>query len=469
MTTSRREFLQAVAGTAATFGAVTLAAPEFFNAAQASPDCPDPNDPNDPNAITDPDHEIGKPYVGWKEGELDLHFIHTGQTENCFHVFPDGTTMLVDTGQRKTKGFGKTSWNPTKKDEAGCVPKPDDSRLCGEWVARYIGRLRPELKKIDYVMASHFHTDHIGQSGQGAGMKGLEGDKDYQISGISHVGEFYNFGTAFDRGYPDYSRPTTWAPKERENLVKFWDYAEEKLGLKREKFEVGALDQIKLVSAPEKYDFHIRNLCANGVVWTGDGEKAEDVFALNPKNLEENKNENTRSIAIVMQYGNFRFYTGGDVAGTLKDGDGKDADYEGRVGRVCGPVDVCKTNHHASSDAMRPTFVKAVQSRVYITCCWWMGHVNAKTSATMTDENLYPGARLLCPTDPHPLNAEMFKDKPWRKYMCEKSGHVVVKAYDGGARYKVYFLTADDESMKVNLVFGPFEATGKSRLEAQTA
>ena len=36
--------------------------------------------------------------------------------------------------------------------------------------------------------------------------------------------------------------------------------------------------------------------------------------------------------------------------------------------------------------------------------------------------------------------------------------HVVVKAYDGGAKFKVYFLTAKDESMNVELVFGPFDS-----------
>ena len=59
------------------------------------------------------------------------------------------------------------------------------------------------------------------------------------------------------------------------------------------------------------------------------------------------------------------------------------------------------------------------------------------------------------------MNAEMLKDKPWRKELVERGGHVVVKAYDGGAKYKIYFLSADDESMTVNLVFGPFDAKGE--------
>ncbi len=463
MSVNRREFLQTAAGAAASFGAVAIMNPDAVDAApraNANMDAPDPNDPNDPNAITDPDHEIGKPYVGWKEGELDLHFIHNGLTENCFHVYPDGTTLLLDTGDRDGDAFYKTAWNPLKSNDAGCAAKPDKSKLAGEWVARYISRLFPDLKTIDYVVASHFHSDHIGSPHHGVGMKGLaDPDKDYQISGIPQVGEYYRFGTAFDRGYPNYNKPTTWASGERENLVRFWNYAEAELGLKREEFKVGALDQIKLVNAPEKYDFHIRNVAANGERWDGEGKPNVDYFELYPRNKEENKNENTRSIAYVVKYGDFRFYTGGDVAGVLRDDEGKDVDYEGSVGKVVGHVDVCKTNHHASGDAMRPSFCKALHPRVYVTCCWWMGHLCEKTSDTMCNQELYEGPRLMCPTDPHPLNYKWYKDKPWRKYMVEKGGHVVVKVIDGGARYKVYFLTADDESMRVNLVFGPYESS----------
>ncbi|MBP5622252.1 MAG: hypothetical protein J6X44_09580, partial [Thermoguttaceae bacterium] len=204
------------------------------------------------------------------------------------------------------------------------------------------------------------------------------------------------------------------------------------------------------------------NLMKNGVVWGGEGKENVDFFELYPKNKETNNNENTRSMGNLFQYGAFRFYTGGDISGEIRDENGVDVDIEGAVGRATGPVDVCKTNHHASGGAMHRSFVNAVQARVYITCCWWMGHLNMGASATMLDEseNGYPGPRILCPTDPHPMNAEALKDKPWRGKLCERGGHVVVKAYDGGAKYKVYFLTAKDESMNVELVFGPFESRG---------
>ena len=42
--------------------------------------------------------EIGKPLALWRQGELDVHFVYTGRGENMFYRFPDGTTMVNDTG-----------------------------------------------------------------------------------------------------------------------------------------------------------------------------------------------------------------------------------------------------------------------------------------------------------------------------------------------------------------------------------
>ncbi len=448
MTATRREFLTtavAISASAALVGSVGTKRPSV-----AFGELFDPNAPvaGDPNAITDPDHEIGKPYVGWKEGDLDLHFINTGAGENAFHILPDGTTALVDTGDWDHEHY---------KD--GTPHYPNASRRPGEWVARYISRLLPELKKIDYVMASHFHTDHIGDSEYGGGM--TEGrSPNYQLSGIAHVGEFYDFGTAYDRGYPTYDRPTTWAPAEREHLRAFWEYKEKTAGLKREEFVVGALDQIKLVNAPEKYDFHVRNICRNGVLWQGEEGKTLDYFETWPNNMDQ-KNENTRSLAMTYQYGPFRFYTGGDASGSLRDQDGKDLDYEGAIGRTVGEVDVCKANHHSYLDAMPKTFTDAVNARVYVVCVWDRWHLQDKTATAMAlDADGKAKTTLMCPNSVHAGNAEMMQDKAWRARLVENPGHVVVKAYDGGKKYKVYYLTSADESMKVDLVFGPFDAKG---------
>ncbi|MCF0234727.1 MAG: MBL fold metallo-hydrolase [Thermoguttaceae bacterium] len=401
----------------------------------------------DPIPVLDPDGEVGKPYRGWKEGELDLHFIHTGVGENCFQIYPDGTTALVDAGDRDAEVYKEN------------VPiKPNRTRRAGEWIARYVARLRPGLEKIDYVVISHFHSDHTGCSDYGVGMTTGRG-ADYQISGVSHVGEFYRFGKAFDRGYPDYDYPSPSAPEERDNLLKFFDYAEKEYGMKREAFRVGALDQIALVNEPEKYDFHIRNICANGVVWDGEGDKTTAYFDRWPEN-KKRFSENIVSLVTTIQFGPFRFYSGGDVGTNLAGDDGKPFNLEVAVGKAVGPVDVCKSNHHSYLDSMVPGFVKEVRPRVFVTCVWDRWHLQDNTASAMCDETLYPDPRIICPTTIHPKNAEMMEGKPWRKYLVERTGSVVVKAYDGGKKYKVYYITAEDESMTVDAVYGPFDAKG---------
>ena len=93
---------------------------------------------------------VGSAYTGWRPGELDIHFIHTGVGEQTFFIFPDGTTMLLDCGDTHHAKYMKD-----------VPPMPDASRYGGEWVSRYIQRLIPQ-REIDYAMVSHWHGDHCG-------------------------------------------------------------------------------------------------------------------------------------------------------------------------------------------------------------------------------------------------------------------------------------------------------------------
>ena len=73
--------------------------------------------------------EIGKPLALWRQGELDLHFVYTGRGENMFYRFPDGTTMVNDTGDfYRPKEVKNIPWHP-RRDLLG-----------GEVMARYLER-----------------------------------------------------------------------------------------------------------------------------------------------------------------------------------------------------------------------------------------------------------------------------------------------------------------------------------------
>ena len=45
----------------------------------------------------------------------------------------------------------------------------------------------------------------------------------------------------------------------------------------------------------------------------------------------------------------------------------------------------------------------------------------------------------------------------WTQKVIEQ-GHIVVKAYDHGKKYKVYVLSSEDEQMIVKAIYGPYDS-----------
>ena len=68
----------------------------------------------------------------WAPGFLDIHHINTGRGNAAFFIFPDGTTMLFDAGDRDPNAIDR--YAPLKIAPA----RPDDSRSPGAWIAAYI-------------------------------------------------------------------------------------------------------------------------------------------------------------------------------------------------------------------------------------------------------------------------------------------------------------------------------------------
>ncbi|MDO5554346.1 MAG: hypothetical protein Q4G68_11340 [Planctomycetia bacterium] len=389
--------------------------------------------------------EIGQTWSGWREGEMEIHSIYTGCGESIFHILPDGTTMLIDAGE----------WRANEDIKVDILP--NETRHPGEWIARYIQRVNPRGVNVDYMMLSHFHEDHSGGCEYSAGRTQGRGD-DYCISGLSEVGEYLHFDKAFDRGYPDYSFHAPGCEATESNFCKFVRWTMKEKGLKMEKFETGKCDQIKLCrTGTDEYDFHIRNLCANGVVWTGKDMETRNLF----EGWSGNINENALSIGILFCYGPFRYFSAGDIDQSCFDANMRALPVEAIVGQATGPVDVCKANHHGCNNAMPPEFVQAVRPRVYTVNVYDQTHTGEDTLRTMMSEELYSGPRLVCPTIFPSSRKAACETMPFFNSIATEGGHVVIKVYDQGRKYKVYYLTADDESMKIKAVYGPFEASNK--------
>ena len=374
---------------------------------------------------------VGSAYAGWKPGELDIHFIHTGVGEQTFFIFPDGTTMLLDCGDTHHAKYMKD-----------VPPMPDASRYGGEWVSRYIQRLIPR-REIDYAMVSHWHGDHTGDLDFGG--KGTADGR--VVCGLPLVGEDFRFRHYLDHQYPKMGEHALDPDPNCLALMKAWLPRAQKEGMTAHRFEVGALNQIRLLHDAAAYPrFEIRNIAANAVIWDGKDGVIDVGRTHVAKTGKDAIHENRLSAAIRIRYGRFSYYTGGDNELTMVGADGHEFNWEERIGRTVGPVDVCKTNHHAGTAGMSPEFVKEVRAQVYLSSVWQARMVDHKSLSAMCSRKLYPGDRMVC----FGFIADKVKDVAGA-YGSDiaPAGHAVVKVAPGGGTFKVFVLDATDESMRV--------------------
>ena len=367
----------------------------------------------------------------WKEGYLDIHTIATGRGDAALIVMPDGTSMMIDAGD-----------NAKPKD----IQHPDDTKKPGDWQAVYIKHFLSQLPgngNLDYAMVTHFHNDHIGTA-----KDALPGTNGFDLSGITLVGDRIHFNKLVDRAYPDYDFPSRQnvlnADKGfMEQYIKFAEYSASH-GTEVEKFRIGDKKQFVPVHDPKKFakNFEIRNLAANGEVWTGKGLKSVKMYSGDPCLFDENMN----SCAIRLRYGKFSYYNGGDLSGgNLPIYKCQERDFETPVAKICGKVTVMKANHHGYFDTCNGFFMQTLAPQVIIIDARSENHPTAATMTRISDPQVWRGDRDYYITGDRPrkkLGEELWsKFKPW--------GHIVIRVYPGGNSYQVFVLDADTTDYRV--------------------
>jgi len=392
--------------------------------------------------------KVGKAWDGWTPGHFQVHFIYTGVGESIFFIFPDGTTMLLDCGDHNAVGRGELA-----------VPVlPHCGRHSGEWIARYVQRVNPNGKDVDYMMLSHYHGDHGGCL-EFYASKDVRDGKEYVLSGFSQAAEFLNFHKAVDRAWPGFDDPLPM-PDDFDNgavgcIRQFYDYAIRHKGLQVEKFRLGATDQIRLLKNASLYPgFKVRNICANGRICAEDGT-VTDLYAYRIRKEHLTRvNENGMSLGMIFSYGPFRFFTAGDFSDRWSLEDGSLFRVEDAIADVCGSVDVAKICHHGHH-SMSPKLISSLQAKVYVNCVWDQLHTTSDVCDLMSDRSLYPGDRYICPCIMPAKRRFEDEGKEWLKDVPSsvyQGSHVILDVEPGGKRYSVNFLSAEDESMTVKSV-----------------
>lgn len=377
----------------------------------------------------------------WTPGSLDIHHIATGRGNCALIIMPDGTSAMVDAGDKHSEPLYL------------CDLKPDASRRPGEWLGRYAKRhlMAAKRSEIDYFIVTHLHDDHLGEIYEGA--PNVPGAS-YSLTGVSDVNNQIPIKCFLDRAFPDYNYPTPQTNPSALNYIAFIRH-QQSLGRRVEAFRPGSHDQIRLLKAPRGFPgLQVQNLAANGEVWTGFGEETRKTFPdLASLKLDNYPDENMCSLALRVSYGKFDYYTGGDLSN--KDNYGADPwrDIETAVAEVAGPVEVAVVNHHGYADADGPGVVRALRPQAFIIEAWDSAHPTVNTLANLMSKQLYPGDRDIYATA---MKYENFVANKQLRTLKSQEGHVVVRVAPGGATYQIVVTSNKDESDQVVNTFGPF-------------
>jgi beta-lactamase superfamily II metal-dependent hydrolase len=360
----------------------------------------------------------------WTPGVLDIHHINTGRGNAALLILPDGTTLLVDAG------------DGGHRPPRGTAPRPDASRPTGEWIARYARAMG--ASGIDYGYITHFHDDHL--------------------NAMVDVAERIPVRTMFDRAWPTYDYPAADHPEFHAAAFLRYRAFLARGGAQGERLVAGRSDQIVLRRDPARYpSFEVRNVAANGDVWTGRGtETRRHVPPLETLARPDWPTENMSSLAIRVRYGRFDYWTGGDMPGLPRPGYPDWHDVESPVARAVGPVDVAVPNHHGNRDSTNAFFVSALRPRVWVIPVWSADHPGHDVLDRMYATRLYPGPRDVFATNM--IEANRIVIGPLLDRLAAAQGHVVVRVEPGGERYHVFVLEDGSESYRVRSVHGPYDA-----------
>lgn len=368
---------------------------------------------------------VGEPLPVWSSGYLDIHAINTGRGECTLVIMPDGTSLVVDAGE-----FSRESYKYRNVKQ-----KPDSLARPYLTYARYIKHFAPEKDSIGYFLLTHFHMDHMGQVEE---EYERSDDGAYVLCGLTALYEELPFRTVIDRAYPDYDLFMANGTG-LETLDNYRKFLNAKV-LRKERFRIGTDCQI----VPERAvpGFRIRNICANGQV-EGIRLGAETAW-IEAKHKGMEVRENNASCGILISYGDFDYFTAGDI-------DSKN-EMESRCSHIIGrKVEAVKAGHHLSPKTMGEDMIKILNPDVIVTQSFYIRDIQPDKDIIRRISESSAARMYFTNIDPSLVEAD-----PEAYSSCAAiGGHVVIRVSPEG-RYYVFVLDDTDENYIIRQIDGPY-------------
>ena len=385
----------------------------------------------------------GAQLAPWTPGSLDIHAINNGRGESMFYIFPDGTTMLCDAGGAIVSPSASIP---------GTDPKPSMAVSAGKVIADYVQHFLPAVSdgKVDYFLLTHYHGDHMGEYKESYPMH--ESGR-FRMNGITEVGVQVPFRKIIDRGSPEDVVSDCTMNSQTPVMVNYRsyiDWSKEQHGTEYEVFVPGALNQIALTHGGAGSSFSIRNVAGNGYVWTGEGDEARTEIPSNEElragPREAWTPENILSCCLLLKFGKFDWFCGGDIQYT---GKAKHPwkDIETPISKVVPTVESMKACHHGTNNANGENLLRALYPDIFIVNAWRDIHPFNATVKRLLSIN--PSCEIYS-TNVTAANLDRLRD--YLDNFGSTQGHIVIRVNDDGSRYRVYVLDDSNQDYIVKSV-----------------
>jgi beta-lactamase superfamily II metal-dependent hydrolase len=245
---------------------------------------------------------------------LDIYFIDVEGGQSTLIVTPAGQTMIVDAGFPGTGTFSSQPGDP--------AVARDPQRILA--VAKVAG-----VTRINYLLATHFHADHIG--------------------GVAELSQLIPIDAFIDHG-----GVTADADRVAGTIAIHQAYAAVRAGKRHiepkpgDRIPLTGLDATIVSSAGETLSTPLAGATPGA-----------NTACVPPGVAASEKTENPRSTGVLLQFGKFRFLNVGDLSDAPLFNLACPSD-------TIGPVDVYLVSHHGAADAADPSLFAAIRPRVAV-------------------------------------------------------------------------------------------------------